>query len=129
MRRALLLTTLLSFGALGCPEGALHECPASAGAAGTCAEACKNLGHLDCRPGGDQDECVAACEASGAGVPAAVLGRVLSCYAEADSCREVDGCSRTCGDGDGPVLWNLDAGIDTPDAGQDAGQDAAPDGG
>lgn len=114
---------VVALGLLSCRQDVVRDCPVSASASGTCAEACDNMKDLDCRPGSTQDECVAACEAASANVPEDVLGRVLSCYATVDSCREVDGCSRACGEGDGPVPWNLDAGIEVPDAGVDAGPD------
>ncbi len=114
---------VLAFAAAGCPEGVIRECPVSADASGTCEEACENLKDLDCRGGASQSECVATCEAASANVPDDILGRVRACYATVDSCREVDGCSRACGEDDGPVLWNLDGGPDGPDASVDAGPD------
>lgn len=125
------LAVLVACGALACRQGVVHECPAGGGAASTCEDACTNLKKLDCRPGKNQEECVARCEAASANVDTDVIGRVLSCYSNVDSCRDVDGCSRACGDDDGPVPWNLsDAGPVEPDAGVDAGaQDASVDAG
>lgn len=122
MRRVLLLALL----AAGCRTSIVHDCPASAGDSATCEEACANLEHLDCLPGGTEEECVTGCQAQSGALAEDVRGRVLSCYATVDSCRAVDGCSRSCGDDDGPVHWDLDAGTPTPDAGADAGLDAGP---
>ncbi len=110
-----------------CRTHVLQDCPAPAGATGTCAEACANLDDLDCQAWASVDECARSCEAASAGVEADVLGRVLSCYATVDSCRQVDGCSRACGEGDGPVPWTVDTQGDAgpPDGGAagDAGGD------
>jgi hypothetical protein len=124
--RGILLMTVLAVG--GCQEDAVDECPAPVGSSGTCAEACDNLFGHDCQVGDDRDGCAAICAAAIAGLSESVAGRVLSCYTRVDSCAEIDGCSRTCGSGDGPVPFeDLDGGVvQEHDAGSDSGVDGGP---
>lgn len=132
MGRAMMLALLIA--AAACRQDVIRECP-SGGGDGTCEAACENLRDLDCTGGQKQSECVASCEAASVNVPADVLGRALACYAAVDDCREVDGCSRACGEDDGPVPWTVssdggvDAGNPEEDAGIDSGVDAGPDAG
>lgn len=108
-----------------CNEQVSESCPVSAGASATCAEACEHLADIDCRPAPTEEECVTTCTSASAGLPADVLNRALACYVAAETCGEVEGCSRSCGAGDDDVPWStLDAGADAgaPDAGApDAG--------
>jgi hypothetical protein len=129
MGRAIALVLLIGT-APACRQDVIRECP-SGGGDGTCEAACENLRDLDCAGGQKQSECVAACEAASVNVPADVLGRALGCYATVDDCREVDGCSRACGDDDGPVPWTVggDGGVDAGEPGVDAGVDSGVDAG
>ena len=104
--------------AAACNEDIPNRCAASEGASATCSEACKHLSDIDCRPAPTADECVTTCEATSAGLPSEVLDRALACYVAADTCAEVEGCSRNCGAGGEPVPWGtVDAGAAEPDAG------------
>lgn len=115
--RLLLLAAVCWF-SCGCSEQRVEECGAAAGATGTCEEACATLFDVSCRVGQTVEECVTVCAAATADLDDEVLGRVLSCYSTATSCGEVDGCSRTCGTGEGPVPFGmLDAGTMDADSG------------
>ena len=105
---------------LACNEEVPDGCPVSAGASATCAETCEHLSDIDCRPAPSDEQCVATCESTSAGLPADVRDRALACYVAAETCEEVEGCSRSCGAGDDDVPWGtLDAGVDAevPDGG------------
>ena len=107
--------------AVACNEDVPEQCAAPAGASATCEAACENLSDIDCRPAPTTEECVETCQAAGSAVPDAERDRALACYASAESCADVEGCSRSCGAGGRPVGWvGVDAGNELPDAGADA---------
>lgn len=115
--RSFLLAAVWSL-ALGCSEERVDECGAPADATGTCEQACATLFEIDCRVGQTAEECATVCVAATADLDEEVLGRALACYAAAKSCGEVDGCSRNCGPGEGPVPFGtLDAGTADADSG------------
>ncbi len=112
------LAAVVALLAWGCTEERIDECGAPAGSTATCEEACASMFDVGCRVGETVEECGTICGAATADLDDEVLGRVLSCYAGATSCSEVDGCSRGCGPADGPVPFGmLDGGTGDSDAG------------
>ena len=110
-----------------CKHEPLTSCPVPVGQSATCEQACANLFDLDCRVGNSAAQCETICAGTTSALPSDVRDRVIACYAQVDSCHDVDGCGKTCGPGDMPIPFSPppeggagDAG--SPDAGQfDAG--------